>query len=78
MRGSRRCRFAGTFGSDFESRNDDGHTEGTRSPKLTHTPLDARKLANRIDVATITAVDTYCNRATFNERLDTWNVSNTR
>ena len=46
--------------------------------KLTHSPIDTRRLANGIYRVTITAVDTAGNRGTVSERLDIWNPENKR
>jgi len=44
--------------------------------RLTRSPLDTRRLANGVYVATVTAVDVSGNRSSLSERLEVWNARN--
>jgi hypothetical protein len=44
--------------------------------KLTRSPLDTRRLANGVYVATVTAVDVSGNRSSLSERIEIWNARN--
>jgi len=46
--------------------------------RLTRSPLDTRKLANGVYVATVTAIDAGGNRNSLSERLEIWNPENAR
>ena len=45
---------------------------------LTPTPLDTRRLANGVYVATVTAIDVAGNRSSLSERIEIWNARNAR
>jgi hypothetical protein len=45
---------------------------------LTRSPLDTRRLANGVYVATVTAVDVSGNRSSLSERIEVWNARNAR
>ena len=46
--------------------------------RLTRSPLDTRRLANGVYVATVTAIDVAGNRSSLSERIEIWNARNAR
>lgn len=46
--------------------------------RLNRAPLDTRRLANGVYVATVTVIDAHGNRSSLSERLEVWNPENAR